>query len=276
MASRPSTSSDTPAGPRELADWLIAHGRHWVTSDEVAALLGIPRAHVSPTLARWRRRGYLFSPTKGAYVPIPPEYRSWGVVPASHFIDPFMRHLGHPYYVCLLSAAEVHGFAHQRPQLFQVMTPARLRDRSFGRVRISFIQSAETAMRPVVVKNTPTGTMRLSSIEVTVLDLVSKPDRGGGLSNVATILGEMVQDAVLDPGALADVAGSYPTSVVQRTGWLLASVARVVHRTIDLAPLRQVAACRATATPLHAHRPHRGPVDESWNVIVNGPVEPDL
>lgn len=37
MATRPPTTSDTPAVPRELADWLIAHGRHWVTSEEVAA-----------------------------------------------------------------------------------------------------------------------------------------------------------------------------------------------------------------------------------------------
>src|SRR5665811_2574872 len=66
-----------------------------------------------------------------------PEFRSWGAVPAAHFVDPMMRHLGHDYYVCLLSAAEIHGFSHQRPQVFQVMTPARLRARTFGRVRIA-------------------------------------------------------------------------------------------------------------------------------------------
>ena len=276
MATQLASTSDAPAGPRDLADWLIAHGRHWVTSEEVAALLGIPQAHVSPALSRWRHRGYLFSPTKGAYVPIPPEYQSWGAVPASHFIDPLMRHLGHDYYVCLLSAAEAHGFAHQRPQVFQVMTPARLRDRAFGRVRLSFIQSADTASRPTVVKNTPTGTMRLSTIEVTVLDLVSKPRHGGGLSNVATILGEMVREAALDPPVLTEVAASYPASVVQRTGWLLACVAGVVRKTLDLESLRQVVASRATPTPLYSHGPRRGPVDECWNVVVNGRVEPDL
>jgi hypothetical protein len=86
-----------------------------------------------------------------------------------------MSHLGHAYYVCLLSAAEAHGFAHQRPQVFQVMTSTRLRDRSLDRVRLSFISSSDVPDRPVVTKNTPTGTMRLSTTEGTALDLVSRP-----------------------------------------------------------------------------------------------------
>src|SRR5690606_31080603 len=138
------------------------------------------------------------SPTKGLYVVVPAEYRSWGAVPAAHFIDALMGHLGHEYYVALLSAAEVHGFAHQRPQVFQVMTPARLRDRSFGRVRIQFISETSMAGRRVDVVNTPTGTMRVSSVETTVLDLVAHPRKSGGLSNVATIVGELLDEGKID------------------------------------------------------------------------------
>ena len=126
-------------------------------------------------------------------MPIPPEFRTWGAVPASHFIDPLMRYLGHDYYVGFLSAAEFHGAAHQRPQVFQVVTSGRLRDRAFGRVRIEFTTSSDTAARPVVERNTPTGTMRVASPEVTVLDLVAYR-RGGGISNVATVVGELVAE----------------------------------------------------------------------------------
>jgi predicted transcriptional regulator of viral defense system len=274
----PSASAESPSTvqPRELSDWLLARGRHWVTTDEAADLLGIPSAHVSPTLARWRRRGLLFSPARGAYVPIPPEYRSWHSVPAAHFIDPLMAHLGHEYYVGLLSAAEAHGFAHQRPQVFQVMTPARVRDRSFGRVRLSFITSAEVPCRPIITKNTPTGTMRISTREATVLDLVALARRSGGLSNVATILGEMLHDDALDIKALARQAASYPTAIAQRTGWLLELVSHDLDRDVDLEPLRKVAATRSTPTPLASHAPSSGPVDERWNVVVNSTIEPDL
>lgn len=254
--------------PRDLADWLLARGRHWVTTSEAAELLGIPVDHVAPSLAQSRRRGLLFSPTKGLYVAIPSEFRSWGAVPAAHFVDPMMRHLGHDYYVCLLSAAEVHGFAHQRPQVFQVMTPARLRDRAFGRVRIEFITSVRTSDRPIDVVNTPTGTMRVSTRETTVLDLVSFPRASGALFNVATVIGEMLSEGVLDVGRLGEVAVGYPVAVVQRTGWLLDYMAAQIDVAVDTEPLLPLAFSRTTPTPLDPGFGRSGTLDRRWNVIV--------
>jgi predicted transcriptional regulator of viral defense system len=262
-----------PVAPRELADWLLSRGRHWITTAEAAALLGIPAGHVAPSLAAYRRRGHLFSPTKGLYVAIPPEFRSWGAVPASHFIDALMGHLGHDYYVCLLSAAEVHGFAHQRPQVFQVMTPARLRDRSFGRVHLEFVASVHTADRSVQEVNTPTGTMRVSTPEVTVLDLVTFPNLSGSLFNVATVLGDMLIDAAIDTGRLADAAGGYPAATVQRTGWLIDHMSRDLEIEVDTDPLVPLASARATPTLLDSGGDRWGEHDERWNVIANEDLE---
>ncbi len=64
-------------------------------------------------IARPQKARRLLSPTRGAYVPIPAEYRSRRAVPASHFIEPMMRYLNHDYYVAYLSAAEIHGGAHR-------------------------------------------------------------------------------------------------------------------------------------------------------------------
>jgi predicted transcriptional regulator of viral defense system len=179
-----------------------------------------------------------------------------------------MRHLGHDYYVCLLSAAETHGFAHQRPQVFQVMTPARLRDRAFGRVHIQFITSVHTSDRPVDVINTPTGTMRVSTREATVLDLVSFPEASGALFNVATIVGEMLTEEALDVGRLAEIAAGYPASVVQRTGWLLDYMAERVAVAVDTEPLLPVASARATPTLLDPGHGRFGTRDRRWNVTV--------
>lgn len=267
---------EAPPPPRDLADWLLARGRHWITSAEVASLLRIPSEQVAPRLASSRRRNQLFSPTKGAYVPIPPEYRSWGAVPAAHFIDPMMRHLGHPYYVGLLSAAEQVGVAHQRPQVFQVVTTARLRDRSFGRVGISFVTVGEMASRPTIARNTPTGTIRVSTPEVTIFDLVAMPGHAGGLSNVATIVGGMLEEGLLAPGDVADVARGYPSAVAQRAGWLLDLMGEETGTSLDLGDLHAVAHRRTTPTLLLAGGPQAGPLDDRWNVVVNGQVESDL
>lgn len=255
--------------PRALADWLLSRGRQSVTTAEAAELLGVPASHVAPALARYRQRGHLFSPTKGLYVAIPPEFRSWGAVPASHFIDALMRHLGHDYYVCLLSAAEVHGFAHQRPQVFQVMCPARLRDRAFGRVRLHFVSSVHTSSRSVQAVNTPTGTMQVSTVETTVLDLVSFPNLSGALFNVATIIGDMLQESAIDTVRLAKAAAGYPAATVQRTGWLLDYMAERVEVDIETDPLLSLASARTTPTLLDSGGSHRGELDQRWNVIVN-------
>jgi predicted transcriptional regulator of viral defense system len=261
---------------RELADWLISHGQHWVTLAQVSELLTLPPEQVPPIMARLRRNGKVFSPLRGAYVPIPPEYRSWRAVPASHFIDPLMAHLGHSYYVGLLSAAEIHGAAHQRPQIFQVVTTGRLRDRGFGRVKIEFVSDARSDKHPVMRVNTPTGTMNVSTPEVTLLDLVASPPHGGGLSNVATVAGELLQEGRLDARAFADAASTYPISVIQRTGWLLDEVAAVTDTDIDTEALAALARRRVEPTPLSASGKRAGPIDERWNVRLNTTVEPDL
>ena len=262
--------------PRELADWLLARGRHWVTTVEAADLLGIPHVQVSPTLARWIERGLLFSPTKGAYVPIPSQYRSWGAVPASEFIDPMMNYLGHPYYVCLLSAAEVHGYAHQRPQVFQVLTSARLRDRSFGRVHLSFVSSVSVEERDTVVRNTPTGVMRVSSLETTVMDLVSMPFRSGGLSNIATVISEMLDENVINAEALTRVAGPYPRAVQQRVGWMVEHLAKTAGFEYRLDALADVPdRGRLRPVLMDPARASSGEIDARWMVDMNVVVEPD-
>lgn len=270
--------SDTTrvAAPRELPDWLLSHGRPWVTNEEIASLLCVSPQEASRVAGRWHAKFLAFSPARGLQMLIPPEFRSWATLPANYFVDPMMKHLGHDYYVGYLSAAEVHGAAHQRPQVFQVVTSRRTRDRDFGRVRVEFISSTETASRPTTVVNTPTGTMVVSSIETTVLDLVAHPLCGAGTSNVATIIAELIEDAKIDAQALASLGVDYPTAVAQRLGWLIDFASEHLGVHIDTDPLLQQVGTRIEPTPLMASLPRRGPLDARWNVYVNGEVEMDL
>ncbi len=78
--------------------------------------------------------------------------------------------------------------------------------------------------------------MKVSTPETTVLDLVASPAHGGGLSNVATVLGELLSNELLDIPRLAALAKDYPAAVPQRAGWLLEHVAVEVEAEVDLAP----------------------------------------
>jgi predicted transcriptional regulator of viral defense system len=280
--------SPTRVPPRELADHLLAHGRPVVTLGEVADLLGTTEAVAASAVAPLRRSNKLFSPRPGLYIAVPPQYRTWGSPPALDFVDPMMGAAGRRYYVGFLSAAELHGASHQRPQVFQVVVNARLKDRDYGRVRVVFHQAKDVAKRPTVKVNTATGQARVSTPEVTVFDLVSDPKAGAGWGNVATVAGEFLEDAKLDATRLAEAAATYSTSTLRRTGWLLDYLAATYGPSVDTAPLHVAASARtdAAADPggspswprvyLDADAAARGSSDKRWGVVANIEIEADL
>ncbi len=265
---------ETKIAPIELADWLIGRGQHFISTSDVAALLAITPETVPISLERSRQAGKMISVTKEGWVPVPPEYRSVGAPPASHFIDPLMGHLGHSYYVGFLSAAAIHGASHQASMVFQIVTPAKLRERRIGRNRIQFLQRSGTTEKPKQRHTVPTGRMWVSAPEVTVLDLVESPEYGAGLSNVATVIGDLLYDEVLDLSVLSDVAKLYPIAVVQRTGFLLDYMATEVDQQINTNQLHEV----VTGARYRDLAPGSGPGerDPRWHVIVNTEIEHDL
>ncbi len=206
------------------------------------------------------------------YVAIPPEYRSWRVLPGEWFIDAMMAHLGRSYYVALLSAAAIHGASHQAPQVFQVMTDGAspVRDRDIGRVRLRFYASKHLSEADVERATVPTGYMALSTRETTVVDLVSHYQTAGGYSNVATILKEIGQ---LSGSAVARMASPRGRAVVRRAGWLLERYGQAD----DLEALRQAARLDLGEPALLAPAGgRRGKTDRDWRLRINTAVEPDL
>src|ERR1700741_4563925 len=122
--------------PRQLPDLLLSRGQHHFTVAEAAALLDSTDEAVRKGLERLTAAQQIISPSRGFYVVVPPEFRSWATVPGSHLIDAMMRQLDRVYYVALLSAAEVHGAAHHAPQVFQVMVDRPLEERDLGGKRL--------------------------------------------------------------------------------------------------------------------------------------------
>ena len=261
--------------PSNLADWLMAQGRHFITTEEVADLVGTAPVSVRQSLRRPRESNEIVSVTRGAWVPVPPEFRTAGAPPPAHFIDPLMRFLGHPYYVGFLTAAAVHGASHQAAMVFQVVTPAVLRNRQIGGAQVRFIRRSEVPRRAVIEHLVPTGRIKVSTLEVTLLDLVGSPRHGGGLSNVATVIGQLLEDDNVDPLELANQAQTYPTSVAQRAGYLIDAIGPLVDKSADLEELHH-STVKAEPVLLTTHRDRHGERDSRWGVIVNTEIEPDL
>jgi predicted transcriptional regulator of viral defense system len=261
----------TRLAPSNIPDTLIGRGRYWATRAELEQLTGQREGVLRNSLHRLVNEGRMFSPARGLYVVVPPEYRSWRVVPADWFIDAMMRHLGRAYYVSFLSAAARHGASHQAPQVFSVVSSyPSLRSRRIHRVRLRFISSEAVEDMPTEKVNVHTGYMTLATPAATMVDLVWRPDVGGGMSNVATVLTEI--DG-LDGELLARAAQLRPRSVARRLGWLIEQF----RPEIDTHWLRVIAEPDSgEPIPLMPGADKRGRVDRGWALRINAEVEPDL
>jgi predicted transcriptional regulator of viral defense system len=203
----------------EFITSLAANGRFHFTLDEAVAALGASLVAVRSALLRLQQKRQVALPHRGFYVVVPPEFRRLGCLPAEQFIPQLMSHLREPYYAALLSAAELHGAAHQRPQALQVMLKANRRPIECGTVRVQFVARKDAEKTIIVEKNTPRGTLRVASPEATALELVGYADQCGGLDNVAAVLRELVE--AIDAQKLVIAAQNSPIVWSQRLGYLL-------------------------------------------------------
>jgi predicted transcriptional regulator of viral defense system len=251
----------------KLPDELLAGGRHWATPRELAARAGVPVSHVHVAARRWVAAHLAFSPVRGLYVFVPPEFRSWGTLPADWFVDAAMKHLGRRYYVALLTAASRHGSSHHAAQTFQVMVDRRVASRALGRVRLQFLWSSRAGKVPTVPVRTPTGTMLVSTPEATVLDLADRPSDAGGIDAVATAVSELAER--LDDERLVGAARLFPRSAVARLGHILDGL----HVDAPLDRLERLVARSDAPVLLDPRGPRRGPRDARWRIVVNRQIE---
>jgi predicted transcriptional regulator of viral defense system len=262
-----------------LVDGWAARGRYHFTSTDVAAALAVSDVAARAALRRLRAKGVVASPQRGFHVFVPPEYRTRGCLPSDQFVPQLMAHLGLDYYVGLLSAAERHGSAHQRPQVFQVMAPANRRRIRCGRSAIQFVARRNVAEMPKQALQTPRGDCQVSSRETTAIDLVGYPRRSGGLSNVATVLIELVQGLEgegrgLDDASLVTVARLSPVPWTQRLGFLIEEYTGM--KLPGLAELVRRQAREYVALRPERRGPRRPARSPRWRLVVNDVVEPDL
>lgn len=199
---------------------LIAKGYCCFTYLQAKEALGVSDAAVRAALRRLKQKGELAHPLSGFYVIVPPEYRILGCRPAEHFIHDLMEFINAPYYVGLLSAAQYHGAAHHRPQQFQVITTQKRRPITCGRIKIVFITKKNAEQTPTQNFNTSQGAIVVSTPEATAIDMVTYPNRCGGLDNVLTVLADLVKK--MDADKLQKLASATDeVTWIQRLGYLL-------------------------------------------------------
>lgn len=203
---------------------------------------------------------------------VPEEYRRSGAPPPDWYIDKLMKECQSDYYLGLLSAAEIHGAAHQRPQEFQVMTDKPRRTIEVSRYRIRFFKKWNIKDVPVTNHKTATGFIKVSTPEATALDLIRYYDDVGFYGNVVTVLSEL-SEQMTATGLVAAAKCGVEIAVVQRLGYFLelldkSKLANALHKWLTTKSPR-ITSLRSDLDSGDA------PLNRRWLLYINEQVETD-
>src|SRR5574344_1473626 len=229
---------------------------------------------ITSELYRLSKQSIIVSVYKCFYTVIPVQYSARGVVPPLYYIDQLMAYLGKPYYISLLSAAELHGAAHQRPQRFSVTTIYPKATTSKQKNNILVWNYKRLIPQELLYrKNSETGIVKFSSPELTAVDLIQYENQVGGLSVVATVLEELLEstDFKRNFKTLLSVT-TIPT--LQRLGYIIDEVLEENQQADILFNLLMEYTQRLKYVALKTNlKTDECPKNNRWKIIINQSIE---
>jgi len=217
-------------------------------ADLRSALPHISDEALYKALYRQQRAGRLAHLSRGAdhWLIIPLQYAAAGSPPLETWLDAYLRKtLETPYYVALLSAAEIYGASPYAVMVTQVMVPRPRRPITVGRHHIVFHVCARIEAMPTRWHDSADGRFKVSSPELTALDMVQRAGPLGGMGRVREVLHALWPHCT--PAGLTealDAQHSVPTA--QRLGALLtldgqSKLATRLSRWLQNKPIRLIA-----------------------------------
>jgi predicted transcriptional regulator of viral defense system len=161
------------------------------TRDIREALPGVSVGALRQALHRQQRRGRLIRLSRGSdhWLIVPLQYSVSGAPPLEVWLDRYMsKTLRVPYYVALLSAAEIYAASPYAVMVTQVMVSERRRSITVGRYEVAFHTRSRIERMPTRWHETPDGRFKVGTPELTALELVEREGLLGGMTRVREVL----------------------------------------------------------------------------------------
>ena len=250
---------------------LTARGQSCFSENDALKKTRLSRIALRSALRRLKKKQEIAAPLRGFFIIIPPEYRSLQSLPPDQFIDDLMRHLNAPYYVGLLSATQYYGAAHQKPQTFQVITSKARRTIKVGRVTITFTTKSDTEQSTTRQFNTSRGFVRVATEETIALDLVTFPQKSGGISAVFEILSDLSEHLNLD-NCRREIPLLKKAPPLQRLGYFFDLLGMKKHASLCEKELKKHPYLKKALLDPQESR-IKGVLNIRWNLIINTELE---
>ncbi len=260
----------------DFVNELRSKGKYAFSIQELRNRFDLSDEALKKALQRLKKKKEVAMIRKEFYIIVPPEYRSRGMLPPSLFIAALMKFLERDYYTGLLNAAAFYGAAHQQPQDFSVITTKpSLRKIQSNKIKINFYTKKKWGQEDIVRRNVETGYLKVSSPELTALDLVFYFDHVGGFSRIATVLEELAES--LNAEKLAAAAERFQqVSTVQRLGFLLDEVLKQKELSMPLLEYLKTVKYFPVLLRPQKEKPENMITGNPWKVVSNVEIETDL
>ncbi len=209
--------------PRAVAKFVedrLAAGGVTFTLRELIDSTGLSVVAANGQIRRLGHRIARVSRPQPFFLIVAPQHRAMGAPPVEWWLGDYFRWLGHPYYLALLSAAEVHGAAPQAVQVHQVMTDQPRREVVVGRLRIRFFTKRRIERTPLQPLANAYAPLCVSAPEATALDLVRYARRIGGYGRALETITPLLPKLRRRELARA-LDAEEDTATAQRLGFLL-------------------------------------------------------
>jgi predicted transcriptional regulator of viral defense system len=226
-------------------------------------------------LTRLSNKGRILSVYKGFYLVVPPEYASRGLLPPMLFIDSLMKFINKPYYVGLLSAAALHGAAHQQPQEFFVVTDSKQKTTLKKGLKINYITKKNIPEGLLEKRKTESGYVNVSNPELTAADIVYYDNRIGGINRAASVLNELAE-VMRSERVTREFVNALTIPTIQRLGYLLDVVLEQKPLADKLYTESRKLKKKFFRQPLKAGVEKTGFLkNDRWKIIINTEIEID-
>lgn len=255
-------------------DDVRSKGRFAFTLDELKdSFANNSDKAILQSLHRLKSKNKIVQVRKGFYTLLPPEYSYQGIIPTNLFIDDMMKAAEKDYYIGVTSAAAIYGASHQQTmETFVITKKPALRSIKNNKVKINFLVKNEWEDEDINRIKTDAGYIKVSSPELTALDLLYYIERIG-IDRAVTILEELCE--ILKPAKLFKAAKRYnQLAAIQRLGFLLENELADEDLAQSLYPL--IENKKGANIPLFPGRNKEGEINSKWRIIKNVTIESDL
>ena len=252
-----------------LLQQLQHKGKSIFSVSEAQSLLKVSQGSMMAILARLRRDNLIVTLTNGLYAILEPTEQKHGLRPL-RILAPFMKHLQTDYYVGLLSAANHWGAAHHKPQHLQVILPKRYFLKRLGKLKMQFLLKKHFSNIGTLTAKAAFGFYKISSPELTALDVISYEKDCGGFNNVCLVIRDLIGE--MNEESLSICAKNYPImSSVQRLGYMMEKYHAPKKLTTSFKKwLRNQS---PSLIPLYSSGKRKGAIHKDWMLIENTTLE---